>query len=114
MRASYVLVLVPALVGTVLGLNAYFGPFDTTGVEGTPGALLALIGAVAVTLGTLLAMGSRPRSGWRSLLNVLMALGAVLTALAAWFLMQHALAVAMLLAFLGLVVTAFATARRPA
>lgn len=114
MRATYAFVLVPALVGTALAANAYFGPFGTTGVEGTLGALLALIGAAAVTLGALLAMASRPRSGWRGLLNILLALGAGLTALAAWFLMQYALAVAMLLAFLGLLATAFASARRPA
>lgn len=114
MRASYALVVVPALVGVALGAVAYFAPFGATGVEGTPGALLALIGAVAVTLGGLLAMASGPRSRWRGLLNALIALGAALTALAAWFLMQYPFAVAMLLALLGLIATAFATARRPA
>ncbi len=112
MRATYALVVIPALVGVVLGAIAYFAPFGATGVEGTSGALLALLGAVAVTLGGLLASRMDRRSGWRGALQVLLALGAALTALAAWFLMQFFLATAMGLAFLGLIGAALVTARR--
>lgn len=110
MRISHVLVIAPALIGAALGAYAYFGP--DTGVTGTGGALLALIGAVAVTLAGFAAMASSVHGGFLGFLNVLIGLGAALTAVAAWFLMQYAFAVAMALAFLGLLVAAFATSRR--
>lgn len=101
MRMSYTLVLLPALLGAVLGAIAYFVP--NTGVDGTPGALLALIGAGAVTLGALLAL-MPSINGWvLGVLNVLLGLGTVLTAAAAYFLMQYAFAFAMAVALLGLI-----------
>jgi peptidoglycan/LPS O-acetylase OafA/YrhL len=103
MRTSYALVLLPALAGLALGAIAYFGPNGNTGVDGTPGALLALIGAAAVTLGALLAMRPAVRGWSLGLLNFVLALGLVLVAAAAYFLMQHAFAVAMALALVGLV-----------
>lgn len=99
MRTSYALVLLPSLVGVALGGFAYFVP--ATGVNGTIGALLALLGAVAVALAAALAMMPAVRGGVLTLLDVLIALGAVLTALAAFFLMQYAFMVAMLLAALA-------------
>lgn len=110
MRLTYLLVLVPALVGTVLAALAYVGPGETTGVEGTAGALLALVGAAAVALGSLLAMAPGLRGWPRGLLAALLFVGAGLTALAAWFLMQVPLAAAMALAALGALV---APALRP-
>jgi hypothetical protein len=46
-RLAYALVAAPAALGAVLGAFAYFGA--DTGVDGTVGALLAIVGAVAVT-----------------------------------------------------------------
>lgn len=104
MPAIYLVVLVPALVGTALAVAAYSAPFGTTGVGGTPGALLALLGAGAVFLGALLAMSPGLRGWLRRLLDVLLLVGSALTALAAWFLMQLPFAVAMALAGVGAVV----------
>jgi quinoprotein glucose dehydrogenase len=104
MRTPYALVLAPALAGVVLAGIAYFAPGTNTGVDGTPGALLALIGAVAVTLGALLSMTPAVQGLGLRLLNFLLGLGALLTATAAYFLMQYAFAVAMALALIGLVV----------
>lgn len=113
MRTSYILVLLPALAGAALGAFAYLGP--DTGVDGTAGALLALIGAVAVSLGALIVMMAEPR-GWAfRTLVALMGLGAVLTAVAAYFLMQYLFAAAMVLAVLGLILAvAIPTRRRTA
>ena len=110
MRTSYALVLLPALVGAVLGAIAYFSP--DTGVDGTPGALLALIGALAVTLGALLAMVPSVRGWALGLLNFLLGLGALLTTAAAYFLMQYLFAAAMALAFVGLFVILIVRSRR--
>lgn len=113
MRTPYVLVLLPALAGAALGAFAYLSP--NTGVDGTAGALLALAGAAAVALGALLALLPAVRGWARGLLGVLIGLGAALTAVAAYFLMQYAFAVAMALAVLGLLLaTALPPQRRPA
>jgi hypothetical protein len=107
-RPGHVLVVVPALVGAVLGAAAYSG--TETGVDGTSGALIALAGAIAVAAGGLLAMLVPLSRGWRRTLDVLLGLGALLTAFAAWMLMQDIFALAMALSFMGLLV---AVAPRP-
>jgi quinoprotein glucose dehydrogenase len=107
-RWAYALVAAPAALGVVLGGLAYFGA--DTGVDGTVGALLAFIGAVAVTVAALIAMAPLPR-GVRVTLNILLVLGAILTALAAWMLMQPLFAAAMVASALGLV-AALAPRRR--
>lgn len=112
MPASYLLVFVPALVGAALAAIAYFAPIGITGVEGTAGALLALVGAGAVTLGALLAMAPGLRGWPRGLLDVLLFVGAALTSLAAWFLMQVPFAIAMALAALGLLAAIVLRPRR--
>ena len=96
MHRSYALPGLASLAGVVLAAIAFLRP--ETGVTGTAGALLALVGATATALGSVLLMLGRPR-GW---LVALSALAAILTALAAWFLMQWALAAVMALAFVGL------------
>jgi hypothetical protein len=110
--ASYTLVFVPALSGTALGAIAYLGPFGTTGVEGTPGALLALVGAGAVALDAVVAIATGVRGWMGGLLDLLLGSGSALTALAAWFLMQQGFAMAMGLAFLGLLVAILVPGRR--
>jgi hypothetical protein len=107
-RWAYALVAAPAALGAVLGALAYFGA--DTGVDGTGGALLALIGAVAVTAGALVGMAPLSR-GVRVTLNVLLVLGTVLTAIAAWMLMQPLFTAAMVASALGLV-AALAPRRR--
>lgn len=112
MRTAYILIFLPALAGVVLGAISYFAPNAPSGVEGTPGALLALIGAAAVALGALLGMLSAVRGWGLRLLNILLGIGALLTATASYFLMQYPFAVAMALAFVGLVAAiAFRTSR---
>lgn len=112
MRIVYLLALVPAVVGVVLGAISYFTP--DSGVDGTPGALLALVGAVCVALGSLIAMTTR-LGGWASwTLNGLIGLGALLTAIAAWFLMQDPFAIAMVTALVGLTLALALNKRRTA
>jgi len=69
-----------------------------TGVDGTPGAFLALAGAVAVTalLGLLLVDGVIP-ARMRGIAVGLVLLIMLLTGIAAWFLMQTLLVTAMAL-----------------
>jgi len=112
MRIAYLLVLLPALVGAALGGMAYFQP--ETGVDGTPGALLALVGAAASAIGAILLMLPSTSGGIRTLLKLLTGLAALLTAIAAWFLMQYAFAIAMALALLGLAVALALPDRRTA
>lgn len=106
----YWLVAAPAAVGAALGALAYFG--EDTGVDGTAGALIALVGAVAVFAGALLALSGPQSRGWRTTLDVLLALGSVLTAFAAWMLMQYAFAAAMALSAVGLAIAILGTSRR--
>ncbi|MBP1806306.1 hypothetical protein [Rubellimicrobium aerolatum] len=110
MRIAYILAALLALAGAVLGGRAYIAP--DSGVDGTLGAGLALAGAVAVTLGALVAAIPEIRGGWRGLLGTLLVLGAALTALAAWFLMKPAFAILMALALLGVVVALLVRPRR--
>lgn len=112
MRMSHAFIVIPALAGTVLGAIAYLAP--NTGVDGTAGALLALIGATAVTLGGLLGMMLSGRGWVTTLLDLLLGAGALLTAAAAYFLMQYLFAAAMALAVAGLLLAVGATGRRTA
>ena len=99
MRWSYAVPVLSSLAGAALATWAYLGP--ATGVSGTAGALLALLGAVATTMGGMILMLGRPRL-W------LLALAA----LAGWFLMQWALAIVMAVAFAGLLVAPVLLRRR--
>lgn len=107
MRRANLFVILPAAAGVVFALWALLVP--TAGVAGSFGAWLAFLGALAVTLGALAAPFLR--GFLRRGLLALVGLGAALTAVAAWFLMQWAFALAMLAALVGLVLTA---ALRPA
>jgi hypothetical protein len=101
MSKSLLPVAVPGAIGCGLAGYAYLA--DRTGVTGTEGALLALIGALAVTLGCLVAGLTQRRGAVFGVLAGLIGLGAVLTAVAGVFLMQYGLAAAMALSFVGLV-----------
>ncbi|MEQ8403469.1 MAG: hypothetical protein RKE49_00115 [Oceanicaulis sp.] len=104
MRKQFVAVSLLALVGVVLAALAYFGP--RTGVNGTGGALLALVGAACVMLGSLLAAAPVVRGGGLAALLILVGVGAILTAAAAFFLMQYGFAIAMVLTLVGLMAAA--------
>lgn len=112
MRIIFLFALLPAMAGVVLGGIAWFKP--ETGVAGTPGALLAAVGALFVAVGIILTMTSRlsGRASW--ILKLLTGLGAALTAIAAWFLMQYAFAIAMTLALLGLALAITRSSQRSA
>ncbi len=105
MRKRHFPVIVLGAIGIALAAYAYIS--SDTGVAGTTGALLALIGAVAVTAGSFLAAFARLDGFLFGTLAFLIALGAVLTALAGYFLMQYVLAIVMALAFAGLLVAVF-------
>lgn len=90
-----------AVVASATGLGLALAAFvlDGTGVTGSPGAFLAILGTVAALLGLLMLGSLRLSRGVARGLVVLTLLAAGLTALAGWFLMQHALTLAMALAF---------------
>ncbi len=82
-----------------------------TGIDGTLGSFLALLGTVAVALAVgMLATGKVP-SKTRGVLVGLAALFSVLTALAAWFLMQDTVLATMVVSLLALLMSS-ATAKR--
>lgn len=101
MKAINFLVALLAAAGAALGGYAYFA--GNTGVTGTGGALTALLGAVAVTLGALVDLASLGRGGHLAL-RILIVVGAGLTAFAAFMLLQYVFTGLMLLA--GLVALA--------
>jgi quinoprotein glucose dehydrogenase len=110
MRRTLIPVILLGAAGIGLAAFAYF-PFGS-GVEGTVGALLALLGAVAVTLGAFLMAMHTVRGVPFGVLAFLVGLGAVLTALAGYFLMQYGLAIVMGLALLGLLIAVLRPARQ--
>jgi len=105
MLKSLNLVIVLGVIGSAIAVYAYLSP--DSGVAGTIGALLALVGAAAVTAGSLVAAFANLGRGLFILLAFLMGFGAVLTALAGFFLMQYGLAIVMALAFVSLLFAAF-------
>ncbi|MFN4061219.1 MAG: hypothetical protein ACK4IA_10760 [Paracoccus hibiscisoli] len=107
MRIIPVLPLLLLAAGAVLAGIAFVGPFGNTGVDLTLGAGLALLGSVAATLLAGIATLAHPRRGWRKALIALAVLAALLTALAAVFLMQTLLAAAMLAGAAGLIAAPF-------
>lgn len=90
---------ISALVG--VGFAAAAALLPDTGIDGTPGAFLALLASVAVTLALGLVLFFKVPATAR-VFAWIAALLAVLTALAAWFLMQDALLVTMIVALLAL------------
>ena len=82
-----------------------------TGIDGTLGSFLALLGTVAASLAVGMLVTGKVPSKTRHFLFGLAALFTVLTALAAWFLMQDAVLAAMVVTLLALVISS-ATAER--
>ena len=90
-----------ALIGLCFAAAAAVLP--DTGVDGTIGAYLAVLGAIALLLVVGLAMIRRVSRTARRALIVVGLLTAALTALAAWFLMQDELLVAVAVSVLALI-----------
>ena len=115
MKNRFLTSLLLAVIGLVLALIAYAAPFGNTGVDGSIGALLALVGAAMTTAGAaLLVFGSASSHRFGPVLIGLLVLAAVLTAIAGYFLMQVALAVVMALAALALLLAPLLQSRRSA
>ena len=93
-----------ALVGVAFAGAAALLP--DTGVDGTLGAFLALAGSVAVTVALGLRRVTVARTKARGVLAGIAGLLAILTAIAAWFLMQNALLATMVITLLALLVGA--------
>lgn len=114
MRKSYFISLTPAVAGLGLALIAYTAPLGNTGVNGSTGALLALLGALATVAGIVVVMMPSVRHRVWGSLNVLVLLGAGLTAVAASFLMQYAFATTMVATCLGIIIAITMSLRRRA
>lgn len=110
MQIPYLAALLPALIGIALAAIAYGAPLGNTGVDGSLGALLTLLGAFATSLGSLLLLVGFDR--WRRTLTALIVIVAALTAVAAAFLMQWTLAIVMLGVVAGLGVASILPPRR--
>ncbi|MGF7158775.1 hypothetical protein FHS85_000385 [Rhodoligotrophos appendicifer] len=114
MQHKFLASLLFSVIGLGLALAAYAAPLGNTGVDGSLGALLALIGAGVTAAGTgLLVLGVMPNRGVLVFVFVLL-LAAGLTAVAAWFLMQFVFAAAMGAAFLSFIFAFFSSVRRTA
>ncbi|MDP2119501.1 MAG: hypothetical protein Q8K28_06315 [Hoeflea sp.] len=114
MHKRFLASLLFAVIGTVLAVVAYAAPLGNTGVDGTLGALLALIGASVTAAGTLLLLTRSAPLRLVAVLHGLLILAAVLTAIAGYFLMQFGLAIVMAVAALALVFAPFLPPRRSA
>ncbi len=101
------LVTLAAVAGLTLALLAVV--MEGTGVTGTLGAWLAVLGAAAALVGVVLLAGVRLGRGMQRLIAFIAVLASGLTAVAAWFLMQNILAA--LMAFVCLAIP-FVASRR--
>jgi hypothetical protein len=101
------LVTLAAVAGLTLALLAVV--MEGTGVTGTLGAWLAVLGSAAALVGVVLLAGVRLGRGMQRLVVVTAVLASGLTAVAAWFLMQNILAA--LMAFVCLAIP-FVASRR--
>lgn len=101
--------LLASVGGFGAAVRAYLWP--GTGVDGSIGALLALLGTVSVLFAIGLLMVVRTNLRWWKVLRALAILAAALTALAAWFLMQWGVVAAMVLSLIGLLAVGSGTGR---
>jgi hypothetical protein len=112
MQTRYLATVFFSFAGILPAVFAYTAPFGNNGVDGSIGALLALIGAVITASGAgLLALGKLPH---RPVLIAFLVLAAMLTAVAGYFLMQFVLAGVMATAALALILAPFFNFRRSA
>ena len=83
-----------------------------TGIDGTPGSFLALLGTVAVTFAVGMLVRGKVLVKARVVLFSLAALLTILTAVAAWFLMQDAILATMVVSLLTLLMSSGTTERK--
>lgn len=83
-----------------------------TGIDGTFGAYLAIMGAVALTLSLAILWTAKLPARVRGIFGWSAVFLAMLTGVAAWFLMQDALFLAMVVAFLALLMSLATTQRK--
>lgn len=114
MRQLLALPLLAAILGLMMAVIAWTGPFGNTGVDWTLGAGLALLGTLATTIIIAILMTRRAPRRWSAVLHILGLLAALLTAVAALFLMQTALALSMAVAFVTLLIAGVTSRRRTA
>lgn len=88
MKLLYLLALLLALVGTLFAGIAYLAPFGNTGVDGSLGALLALVGTAASAGGIVIVLTTSLGRPLLITLYGLIILAAILTSVAAYFLLQ--------------------------
>ncbi|MDO5705272.1 MAG: hypothetical protein Q4G49_09415 [Paracoccus sp. (in: a-proteobacteria)] len=105
------------LAVTILGtagllLAVLFFTLRGSGVNGTAGAALAILGALTTALGPLLA-ATLPPGGWRGFVQILTVLAALLSAIAGYFLMQSIYTAVMALATVAAVVLMLTGGNRP-
>lgn len=86
---------------TGLGFAGYAALVPDTGVDGTIGSYLALLGTVGVVLFVRLAVFLKLPSRNESFILGLIALSAILTGLAGWFLMQQGVVASMVVILVG-------------
>ncbi|MFN7104079.1 MAG: hypothetical protein ACK4N1_15810 [Pseudorhizobium sp.] len=103
MKMIYLTAFLLASMGALFSGIAYFAPFGNTGVDGSLGALLTLIGAVSSAAGLLIILTTKITGSLLSALSVLIILAAILTALAAYFLLQFVVVLAMAATLVALV-----------
>ncbi|MCA0995074.1 hypothetical protein [Alloyangia pacifica] len=97
-RTGLTVIMVSALVAIGCGLYAYFVPL--TGVTGVWGPLAAAFGALCLLIGGALMIKARSR-GARVILMLLLAIGIVLTAFAAFLMHQWVMLAALGVCALG-------------
>ncbi len=99
-RPRTILILAGALGGAAVAIYNYLTPL--TGVTGSIGALIVVASSVLLIIAGLLIQLSQP-GGWRTLLRVLVVLGAIGTGLAAYFLHEWWLIAAMVIVLVGVI-----------
>ncbi|GGB18684.1 hypothetical protein [Allosediminivita pacifica] len=99
-RPRTILILAGALAGAAVAVYNYLTPL--TGVTGSLGALIVIASSILLIIAGVLIQLSQP-GGWRSLLRTLVVLGAIGTGLAAYFLHEWWLIVAMVIVLVGVV-----------
>lgn len=96
-----VVLMLAAAIGLFAAMHAYFD--RSSGIQGEPGTLLVIIACALILFG--LAVTAATDAGTvRRVFQWLIIVGAVLTALAAWFLMSWVLMVAMIVAAVAQIV----------
>ena len=76
---------IPAAIGLIVAVLAFFR--RGSGIAGTPGAGLAILGMTALVLASLL-VGRMAPGRFRTAMTVMILIGGLLTLVCAWFLMQ--------------------------